>query len=127
TQHWKQQVIPVGNAMSDTWQMLEFSKRFKLKEVWGEKKIDDKLTLPNVLSEAISMGYKEDDTLFDVLFANDEAKKFSTNDIIMEGFDNTEVKGDDRKVVGSDDKEFEGYGFFVQKYLWEEYRKFGIG
>lgn len=127
TQHWKQQVIPVGNAMSDTWQMLEFSKRFKLKEVWGEKKIDDKLTLPNVLSEAISMGYKEDDTLFDVLFANDEAKKFPINDIIMEGFDNTEVKGDDRKVVGSDDKEFEGYGFFVQKYLWEEYRKFGIG
>lgn len=127
TQHWKQQVLPVGNAMSDTWQMLEFAKRFKLKEVWGEKKIDDKLTLPNVLSAAVAMGYKEDDTLFDVLFANAEAKKFVPNDIIMEGFDNTEVKGDSRKVLGSDDEVFEGYGFFVQKYLWEEYRKFGIG
>ncbi|MEE6530801.1 hypothetical protein VWM68_11385, partial [Campylobacter coli] len=28
---------------------------------------------------------------------------------------------------GSDGKEFKGYGFFVQKYLWEEYRKFGLG
>lgn len=127
TQHWKQQVLPIGNAMSDTWQMLEFAKRFKLKEVWGEKKIDDKLTLPSVLQEAAAMGYKEDNTLFDVLFANSEARAFVPNDAIMQGFDNTEVKGDSRKVIGSDDKEFTGYGFFIQKYLWEEYRKFGIG
>lgn len=127
TQHWRQQVIPVGDAMSDTWQMLEFSKRFTLKDVWGEKKIDEKLTLPNVLEEAKKMGYKESDTLFDVLFANDEWKKFSKDDKIIGGFDNSEVNGDSRNVVGSDGKEFKGYGFFVQKAIWEEYRKFGLG
>ena len=127
TQHWRQQVIPVGDAMSDTWQMLEFSKRFTLKDVWGEKKIDEKLTLPNVLEEAKKMGYKESDTLFDILFANDEWKKFSKDDKIIGEFDNSEVNGDSRNVVGSDGKEFKGYGFFVQKAIWEEYRKFGLG
>lgn len=127
TQHWKQQVLPVGAAMSDTWQILEFAKRFKLKEVWKEQKVDNKLTLPNVLEEAKAMGYSEDDTLFDVLFANKEAKSFTSNDAVMKDFDNSEVKGDERKIQGSDGKEFKGYGFFVQKYLWEEYRKFGLG
>lgn len=37
------------------------------------------------------------------------------------------AKGDERKIQGGDGKEFKGYGFFVQKYLWEEYRKFGLG
>ncbi|MGP1485476.1 MAG: nitrate reductase catalytic subunit NapA [Campylobacter sp.] len=127
TQHWKQQVIPVGEAMSDTWQILEFSKRFKLKEVWGEQKVDDKLTLPSVLDAAKAMGYSQEDTLFDVLFANEEARSYSPNDAIMENFDNSEVFGDSRKVIGSDGKVFEGYGFFIQKYLWEDYRKFGVG
>ena len=83
TQHWRQQVLPVGEAMSDTWQMLEFAKRFKLKEVWGEQKVDDKLTLPSVLEEAKAMGYSEEDTLFDVLFANKEAKNYPAKDAIM--------------------------------------------
>ncbi len=127
TQHWRQQVLPVGEAMSDTWQMLEFAKRFKLKEVWGEQKVDDKLTLPSVLDEAKAMGYSEEDTLFDVLFANEEAKSYPAKDAIMEDFDNSEVFGDSRKIIGSDGKVFNGYGFFIQKYLWEDYRKFGIG
>ncbi|MDE6044329.1 MAG: periplasmic nitrate reductase subunit alpha [Helicobacter sp.] len=127
TQHWKQQVTPYGDAMSDTWQMIEFSKRFKLKEVWGETKVDEQLTLPSVLDEAKKMGYSEEDTLFDVLFANKDAKKFDTKAAVLKGAPNTEVFGDSRKVVGSDGLPFEGYGFFVQKYLWEEYRKFGVG
>lgn len=127
TQHWKQQVIPVGQAMSDTWQILEFSKRFKIKEVWGEKKVNDKVTLPSVIDAAKEMGYSEEDTLFDVLFANKEAKTFSANDPVMDGFENSEVKGDARRVVGTDGQEFKGYGFFIQKYLWEEYRNFGVG
>ena len=113
TQHWRQQVLPVGEAMSDTWQMLEFAKRFKLKEVWGEQKVDDKLTLPSVLEEAKAMGYSEEDTLFDVLFANEEAKSYPAKDSVMEDFDNSEVFGDSRKVVGSDGKVFEGYGFLI--------------
>ncbi|QCD44760.1 nitrate reductase catalytic subunit NapA [Campylobacter mucosalis] len=127
TQHWRQQVLPVGEAMPDIWQMLEFSKRFKIKEFWGEVKVNDKVTLPSVLDEAKAMGYKEDDTLYDVLFANEYAKSFSAKDAVMGDFDNTEVFGDSRNVVGSDGEVFKGYGFFVQKYLWEEYRKFGVG
>ena len=127
TQHWKQQVLPQGEAMSDTWQMIEFSKRFTLKEVWGEKKINDKLTLPSVLNEAKAMGYNEDTTLYEVLFANNEAKGYKTTDAMLRGTINSEVFGDKRNVVGSDGKVFQGYGFFVQKYLWEEYRKFGVG
>lgn len=127
TQHWRQQVLPAGDAMPDIWQMAEFAKRFTLKEVWGEQKIDDKLTLPSVLEEAKKMGYKESDTLFDVLFANEYARSFSKNDPIIENFDNTEVFGDKREVKGSDGEVFKGYGFFIHKYLWEEYRKFGVG
>lgn len=125
TQHWKQQVLPQGNAMSDTWQMMEFSKRFKLKDVWG--KDYPNLELKSVLDSAKAMGYSEDTTLFEVLYANEAAKKFSPKDKIMGDSDNTEVLGDSRKVIGSDGKEFSGYGFFVQKYLWEEYRQFGLG
>ncbi|WP_104706238.1 periplasmic nitrate reductase subunit alpha [Helicobacter bizzozeronii] len=127
SQHWKQQVTPVGHAMSDTWQILEFAKRFKLKEVWKEQKVNDKLTLPNVLAEAHKMGYKDTDTLYDVLFANKHAKKFLAHDPVGKGAPNSEVFGDKRNVVGSDGKPFKGYGFFIQKYLWEEYRQFGIG
>lgn len=126
TQHWKQQVTPIGQAMSDTWIMMEFAKRFTLKEVWGEKKINDKVTLPSVLEDAKAMGYKESDTLFDVLFANADAKKYSLNDPVAKNELDTESRGDKRNVIGSDGKPFKGYGFFVHKYLWEEYRKFGV-
>lgn len=127
TQQWRQQVIPVGEAMSDTWQMFEFSKRFKIKEFWGEIKVDDKLTLPDVSAKAKEMGYSGEESLFEVLFANEYAKSFTSKDPIMQDYDNSEVFGDSRDVIGSDGEVFKGYGFFVQKYLWEEYRKFGLG
>jgi nitrate reductase NapA len=122
TQHWRQQVTPMGKAMSDTWQIMEFSKRITVAEAWKEQKINDKVTLPNVVAKAKEMGYKDTDTLFDVLFANKEAKSFVWPDPIGKGFLNSEAGGDKRKVEGS-----KGYGFFLQKYLWEEYRKFGLG
>lgn len=126
TQHWKQQVLPQGNSMSDAWQILEFAKRFSLKEVWGSDYPE--LELTSVLAQAKKMGYDEDSTLFDVLFANKNAKKYTTKEPLLQGdVLNSEVFGDARKVKGSDDKVFEGYGFFIQKYLWEEYRLFGIG
>ncbi len=122
TQHWKQQVTPVGNAMPDVWQITEFSKYFTIDEVWKEHKIDDKLTLPDVREKAVTMGYKKNTTLFDVLFATKDAKKYAWPDPIGQGFSNTEADGDKRKVEG-----FKGYGFFIQKSLWEEYRQFGLG
>ncbi len=37
TQAWYQQVAPVDGAKSDLWQLMEFSKRFKIEDVWGEE------------------------------------------------------------------------------------------
>lgn len=125
TQHWKQQVVAPGEAMPDIWQMTEFAKRFTLKEVWGKDYPD--LGLSSVLESAKAMGYNEDDTLFDVIFANKDAKTFSAQDPILKDTFNTESLGDYRNVKDGQDEAFKGYGFFIQKYLWEEYRKFGLG
>ncbi len=131
TQHWRQQVIPVGDAMSDTWQWVELSKRFTVKDLWGEWAPSGprKEKLPSVIAQAKKMGYTEDTTMFDILFANKVAKsyKLDQNDPIQKGYDNSEGYGDKRKVVGSDGKVFEGYGFFIQKYLFEEYAAFTRG
>jgi nitrate reductase NapA len=131
TQHWRQQVIPVGDAMSDTWQWAEFAKRFTVDDLWGEWKPsgDRKEALPDVRDKAKAMGYSGDTTMFDILYANPVAKgyKIDQNDPIQKGYDNSECSGDSRNVVGSDDKVFEGYGFFIQKYLFEEYAAFGRG
>jgi nitrate reductase NapA len=122
TQGWRQQVAPPGEAMGDVWQGLEFSKRFKLKEVWGEHPVaglkadgfeDGKL--PDVLAEAEKMGYSPDDTLYDVLFAN---------------ADNRKVKWPDKSVAhghGNHIAEKLGDGWFPEKALFNEYRQFGVG
>jgi nitrate reductase NapA len=122
TQAWRQQVSPPGEAMGDVWQGLEFSKRFKLKDVWGEQPVaglkadgfeDGKL--PDVLAEAEKMGYSPDDTLYDVLFAN---------------ADNRKVKWPDKSVARGHDNHIAeklGDGWFPEKALFNEYRQFGVG
>lgn len=128
TQHWRQQVTPVGDAMPDIWQMVELAKRFKIREVWGAQKIPGlDAGLPDVIAKAQQMGYSPNDTLFDVLYANSDAKSFAWPDPIGEGYQNTEAEADKRTVEGSDGQPWKGYGFFIHKYLWEEYRKFGLG
>ncbi|MGM0623790.1 MAG: nitrate reductase catalytic subunit NapA, partial [Campylobacterota bacterium] len=129
TQHWRQQVIPVGDAMSDTWQWVELSKRFTVKDLWGEWTLRDGTKLPDVIGEAKKMGYSEDTTMFDILYNNEDARsyKLDKNDPIQKGYDNSEGYGDSRNVVGSDGKVFKGYGFFIHKYLFEEYAYFGRG
>jgi nitrate reductase NapA len=131
TQHWRQQVLPVGDAMSDTWQWVELSKRFTVKDLWGEYAPSGprKKPLPNVIEEAKKMGYKEDTTMFDILFANERAKayKIDLNSFPQKGFDNSECLGDARNVVGSDGEVFKGYGFMLHQYLFEEYASFGRG
>jgi len=57
------------------------------------------------------MGYRPDDTLYDVLFANGKVDKFPLSDL-TEGFDNDES---------------EHFGFYLQKGLFEEYADFGRG
>ena len=136
TQHWRQQVLPVGDAMSDTWQWVELSKRFTVGDLWGEQillsnqgKKGKLQTLPDVIKDAEKMGYTKDTTMFEVLFANEKAKsyKIDMNDPIQAGYDNTECSGDSRNVIGSDGKVWEGYGYFIHKYLFEEYAGFGRG
>nr|WP_249166071.1 molybdopterin-dependent oxidoreductase [Bradyrhizobium liaoningense] len=98
TQFWHQLVNAPGEAKSDLWQLIEFSKRFKIEEVWPEELIAKK---PEVRGK----------TLFDVLYKNGQVDKFPTSEI-EEGYANTESKA---------------FGFYVQKGLFEEYASFGRG
>jgi nitrate reductase NapA len=122
TQAWRQQVAPPGEAMGDVWQGLEFSKRFTLRDVWGEQPVPglqdegfEAGKLPSVLAEAEKMGYSPDDTLYEVLFATAENRK---------------VKWPDPAVArghGNHIAEKLGDGWFPEKALFNEYRQFGVG
>jgi len=121
TQMWREQVPPPGDARSDVWQVLEFSKRFKLKEVWKEQPLEglkaegfEQGKLPDVLPEAAKLGHAADSTLYDVLFATPANKKFKWPDAVAKGRDNGTVK-----ALGED--------WFVEKALFEEYARFGRG
>ncbi len=129
TQHWRQQVLPVGDAMSDTWQWVELSKRFTVKDLWGPYTLRNGKKLSDVRKAAAAMGYNDDTTMFEILFANKRAKSYAKdmNDPINKGYDDSECNGDSRNVVGSDGKVFKGYGFHIHKYLFEEYADFGRG
>ncbi|MEF1172963.1 periplasmic nitrate reductase subunit alpha [Vibrio sinaloensis] len=63
TQAWYQQVSTVGEAKSDLWQVMEFSKRFKMEEVWTEEQL------------AAAPQY-HGKTMYDMLFANGVVNKF---------------------------------------------------
>jgi nitrate reductase NapA len=121
TQVWRQQVPPPGEARSDVWQMMEFAKRFKLAEVWGEQKVpglaaegfeDGKL--PDVLTEAGRLGYGADATLYDVLFATPAGRATVWPDPIADGRTNNTVTA-------------AGIDWFPEKALFEEYATFGRG
>ena len=120
TQAWREQVSPPGQARSDVWQVLEFSKRFKLKDVWGEQKVlglkakgfeDGKL--PDVMAQAKKLGYSPDDTLYEVLFATPENKKVAWPDPVAKGHGNHTVTALGEK-------------WFPEKALFNEYRQFGL-
>ncbi len=129
TQHWRQQVLPVGDAMSDTWQWVELSKRFTVNDLWGPYTLRNGKKLADVREKAKAMGYSGNTTMYDILFANERAKsyKIDTNSFPQKGYDNSECLGDSRNVVGSDGKVFKGYGFMIHEYLFEEYASFGRG
>jgi len=98
THVWHQLVSAPGESRSDLWQLMEFSKRFKIEEVWPEDLIAKK---PEYRGK----------TLFDVLFLNGQVDKFPLSDIEA-GYDNDESKA---------------FGFYVHKGLFEEYATFGRG
>lgn len=98
THFWHQLVTAPGEAKSDLWQLMEFSKRFKIEEVWPEDLIAKK---PEYRGK----------TLYEVLFRNGQVDKFPTSEMEA-GYDNAEAKE---------------AGFYVQKGLFEEYASFGRG
>jgi nitrate reductase NapA len=118
TQLWREQIPPPGQARSDIWQIMAFSKRFKLKEVWGEQKIPGLKEvdyadgiLPDVLRGAT---LSPDATLYEVLFATPQNKQYKWPDLIANGHDNhtSTLLGDH---------------WFPEKALFEEYAQFGRG
>jgi nitrate reductase NapA len=115
TQAWRQVVNPPGDARSDVWQMLEFSKRFTLAEVWGEQPVPglEGGTLPDVLADAEKLGYTRNQTLYEVLFATPAARNFTWPD---------PGAGDHACCTA----EAGGLNWFPEKALFEEYRAFGV-
>ncbi|GAB6259835.1 periplasmic nitrate reductase subunit alpha [Photobacterium sp. CCB-ST2H9] len=63
TQAWYQQVAAPGDAKSDLWQIMEFSKRFKIEEVWDEALL-------------AKMPEYKGKTMYDVLFRNGQVDQF---------------------------------------------------
>jgi len=95
TQFWYQQVPAPEGAKSDLWQLMEFSKRFKVEEVWSDA----------LLAKAPQLRGK---TLYEVLYKNGNVDAFPLSDF-----------------KGRQNDEAEHFGFYVQKGLFEEYAAFG--
>ena len=101
TQFWRQQTKAPGESRSDLWQFVEFSRRFKTEDVWPEELLAKK---PEYRGK----------TLFDVLYANGAVNKFPKQQV-------TDSRGN---TYAND--EMAHFGFYLQKGLYEEYRRFGL-
>ncbi len=121
TQVWRQQVNPPGEARSDLWQIIEFSKRLKVKDVWGEQAVAGLHvegfpdgSLPSVIDATRQMGYSPESTLHDVLFATARNRAVAWPDPVAKGQPNCTA-------------EQLRAGWFPEKALFEEYAEFGRG
>ncbi|MEN1957692.1 nitrate reductase catalytic subunit NapA [Luteimonas changyuni] len=98
THFWHQLVDAPGEAKSDLWQLMEFSKRFTTDECWPE----------DILAANPEFRGK---TLYEVLYRNGKVDAFGVDEI-EDGYANHEA---------------DAFGFYVQKGLFEEYAEFGRG
>ncbi|WP_380058115.1 periplasmic nitrate reductase subunit alpha [Falsihalocynthiibacter sp. SS001] len=98
THAWHQLVDAPGDARSDLWQLVEFSKRFTTDEVWPAEILDAN---PEYRGK----------TIYNVVYANGSVDKFPLTEI-REDYENHEA---------------EDFGFYLQKGLFEEYAEFGRG
>ena len=98
THAWRQLVNAPGEARSDLWQLMEFSKRFTTDEVWPAEVLDGN---PNYRGKSI----------YEILFRNGQVDKFPVSEI----------------PTDYENHEFKSFGFYVQKGLFEEYASFGRG
>jgi nitrate reductase NapA len=105
TQFWRQQVKAPGESKSDLWQYVEFSKRFKMEDVWPAALLDKK---PQYKGR----------TLYDVLYKNGVVNKFPASEC-------EKING--KVIAGYMSDEAKDFGFYLQKGLFEEYAAFGRG
>jgi nitrate reductase NapA len=98
THFWHQLVNAPGDARSDLWQLMEFSKHFTTDEVWSAEMLN------------ANPDYKGK-SLFDVLFRNGNVDQFPLAEVDP-AYENFESKQ---------------FGFYVQKGLFEEFASFGRG
>jgi nitrate reductase NapA len=105
TQFWRQQVKAPGESRSDLWQYLEFSKRFKVEEVWPEELLAKK---PEYRGK----------TLYEILFANKRITRFGLDEV---------KRVNAHAIQDYMNDESQHFGFYVQKGLFEEYAQFGRG
>jgi len=101
TQFWREQVSAPGEAKSDLWQVVEFSKRFTVEDAWPDDLI-------------AQMPEYKGKTLYEVLFANGQVDKFEKQTV-------TDSAGNKYN-----NHEMEDFGFYLQKGLFEEYRRFQL-
>ncbi len=111
TQGWHQLVDAPGEARTDMWTMMEFAKRFKVKETWGAQPLKG---VPNDQLPDVLAGVDPEATLFDVLFAPNEKRKGVWPDPLYPNEKNT--TGDAL-----------GLPYFPEKALFNEYREFTVG
>ncbi|HEX8989525.1 MAG TPA: nitrate reductase catalytic subunit NapA, partial [Rhodocyclaceae bacterium] len=104
-QMWRQQVKAPGEARSDLWQYVEFSKRFKTDEVWPAAVLDK------------NPEYKGK-TLYEVLFLNGQVNRFAASEL---------KRVNEHAIANYSNDESEAFGFYLQKGLFEEYASFGRG
>ena len=98
TQFWRQLVKAPGQARSDLWQLMEFSKRFTAEETWPAA----------ILAKNPSYRGK---TLYEILFLNGAVNRFPVSETSPD-YENDEAAA---------------FGFYPQKGLFEEYATFGRG
>lgn len=98
TQFWHELVPAPGESQSDLWQLMEFSKRFTVEDVWPE----------DLIAKAPDLAGK---SLYDVLFRNGQVDAYPLEQTSDE----------------YDNHESDHFGFYVQKGLFEEYASFGRG
>jgi nitrate reductase NapA len=98
TQFWHQLVHAPGEARSDLWQIVEFSKRFTTDEVWPAE----------ILAANPSF---RGQTLYDVLFRNGQVDRYPASECDPD-YANAEAQY---------------FGFYLHKGLFEEYAAFGRG
>jgi nitrate reductase NapA len=99
TQFWRQQVPAPGEARSDLWQVVEFSKRFKMEDVWSDDLLEKK---PEYRGK----------TVYDVLFANGVVNKHPEQTV-------TDSAGNEYR-----NDEMEHFGYYLQKGLCHDLGEF---